>query len=260
MAPSKSAIFSSLLLGYSGLVSAAKFVPFEVDLLYPKNATYASGFQGLWIVGWNETEFTKLGLQITVSSSLLDLGQNPPKVLNQIGINTNTGGSLISQFVGGDALAPGQYSLEYTLSIPQTCNNGTGTNFFNITDSVVFTMSNQPGALHPNGSDFFVGGHPCRAISVPIDTDRETGDCSMVDVSNAGPVVHDKCPYKYTASDFEEEFKSLHFDPDIPFASQTTATTTMRSSTSSGLGMMATPFPGVVAAGVGLVGLGAALL
>jgi hypothetical protein len=79
-----------------------------------------------------------------------------------------------------------------------------------------------------------------------------------VDASNAGPIAHDRCPYSYTPADFQGDFESLGFDPNIPFASQTA--TTMMSSTSSGLGMMATPFSGVVAAGAGLVGLGAALL
>jgi hypothetical protein len=156
------------------------------------------------------------------------------------------------------ALGSGQYSFQYTLSIPQKCSNNTGSNFFNKTDNVIFTISNQPGALHPNGSDFFVGDHPCRGISIPINTDRETGYCSTVDMVNAGPIAHDKCPYNITPADFQSKFAGAGFDPNIPYASQTA--TTMISSTSSGLGMIATPFPGVVAAGAGLVGLGAALL
>jgi hypothetical protein len=256
MSPLKSAIVSSLLLGCSGLVAATNFVPADLDLLYPKNATYAAGFQLIYILAWNDTVFGNLHPKVTLSTSLLDLGQNPQKTLSTSSKSTNTDWKDVSE-LSHAPLGPGQYSLQYTLSIPR-CSNATETNFFNKTDSVVFTISNQSGALHPNGSDFFVGNHPCRGISIPIDADGQTGACSIVDASNAGPIAHDRCPYSYTPADFQGDFESLGFDPNIPFASQTA--TTMMSSTSSGLGMMATPFSGVVAAGAGLVGLGAALL
>ncbi len=251
-------------------IASADSIPFELDLIYPRNATYAAGFQFIYIMAWNGSAFFDHGRNFAYWASISDVTKDSPKVVSTSGpIESNLLGQTaqpgrFSSEAAHDTLPPGQYRLSYTLGVQQGCGNITDLSaFYNVTNNLFFTITDQPGAPHPNGSDMFVPGFSCQGVNIPVTLQNDTGtDCLQVDTSNAAAISHDSCPLALTRDELSAELKGYKFNPDIPYASQT-ALPTQKSSTSTGLAMAATPAPALLAAGVGLAGLagiGAAVL
>ncbi len=78
------ALYSLWLLAGSPAASADS-IPLELDVVYPRNATYAAGFQFLDILGWNLRDLGVKDGSLSIWTTLSDVTTNPPKFVSKAG-------------------------------------------------------------------------------------------------------------------------------------------------------------------------------